>query len=126
MANSLSPMIFRKKGKGGGTRNERIRSKSMENIMDDESVKKGKLRPGATLTVGKPPQIDVASWKELDLVKSTSPVIACILPGMSMDFVCSALMAVGATPLITEGERSIAHPASHTSIQCTSWRSICS
>ena len=99
-------MMFKKKPKDGGTRNERLRSRSMECILDKNQQKelgetasaKGK-KSAATQMRAEQPQ-----WKELPLVKSTSPVVVCILPALSMDLVCSALLAVGATPLITEGE----------------------
>ena len=100
--NSLSPMMFRKgkKKQDGGTRNERMRSKSVENLVDTMPPKHKQKRspssPHAGKHLGQP-------WREIALIKSTSPPITCILPSSSMDFVASALLAVGAVPLITEG-----------------------
>lgn len=117
-ANSLSPMMFRKdkqhKRDEGGTRNERFRSKSMEHIFDvtpgaagkssngGKSKKKDKLRAGSM-----PVTVLRAQWREVSQVKTLSPVVTCILPHLSRDFVCSALLAMGATPLITEDWRDI-------------------
>ena len=98
--NSLSPMMFRKHKKkhDGGTRNERMRSKSVENLTDTLPPKK---RSGTTPHSMKHTYVP---WKEVSLVKSTAPPVTCILSASSMDFVASALLAVGAVPLITEGE----------------------
>ena len=103
VVNSLSPMMFRKnkKKQEGGTRNERMRSKSVENILDTIPPKHKQKRSGSTPFAARQPG---PPWKEVSLVKSTSPPITCILPASSMDFVASALLAVGAVPLITEGE----------------------
>ena len=103
--NSLSPMMFRKQKKkqDGGTRNERMRSKSVENIVDTIPPKSKQKRSGSSPFQGKI-NVLTPAWKEVALVKSTSPPITCILPAASMDFVASALLAVGAVPLITEGE----------------------
>ena len=101
--NSLSPMMFRKQKKkqqDGGTRNERMRSKSVEDLIDTVPPKYKQKRSGSS-----PHHSTAPRWKEVALVKSTSPPIACILPAASMDFVASALLAVGAVPLITEGKR---------------------
>ena len=46
-------------------------------------------------------------WPELACVKKVSPVVMCLLPPFSADFVCSALMSVGATPLMTDSEAAI-------------------
>ena len=43
-------------------------------------------------------------WKELTLLKSLSPVVVCVLPSIARDFVASALLAVGANPVIPEGK----------------------
>jgi len=102
MANSLSPMMFRKsKVKNGGTANERKRSRSLENILDESVVANGgRSRRGTALPAM---NTERSEWSEIPLVKSTAPVVTCLLPALSMDMVCSALLAVGATPLITEG-----------------------
>lgn len=42
-------------------------------------------------------------WHEIALIKSTCPVVMCILPSVAKDFVASALLAIGAYPLIPEG-----------------------
>lgn len=113
VVNSLSPMMFRKPIlKQGGTRNERMRSRSMECIVDErdrkelnETAKKSKKTRAETVAAQL--RADQPKWTELPLVKSISPVVVCILPALSMDFVCSALLAVGATPLITEGELEV-------------------
>ena len=44
------------------------------------------------------------SWRELSQIKSTCPVIVCILPHVAQDFVASTLLAIGAYPLIPEGK----------------------
>lgn len=49
-------------------------------------------------------EIDPDSWKELDQIKSISPVILCVLPSTALDFVASALLSIGAYPLIPEGK----------------------
>lgn len=108
--NSLSPMMFKqllKKDKQG-TRAERRRSKSMEQIFEDEpNTKKAEaLRNRGASAL---PQYNYrreqsdSGWKEISAVKSLNPVVTCLLPALSMDFVASSLLAVGATPLITEG-----------------------
>lgn len=43
-------------------------------------------------------------WKELSLLKSLSPVVVCVLPSVARDFVASALLAIGANPVIPEGK----------------------
>lgn len=43
-------------------------------------------------------------WHEISLIKSTSPVVMCVLPSIAKDFVASALLAIGAYPLIPEGK----------------------
>ena len=99
VANSLSPMVFHrgKKGKKGG---DRMRSRSMENVVDSDSVEIRNLR---ARTAQPAADVERPEWKELSSVKSMSPVVACVLPTIARDFVCSALLAVGATPLILEG-----------------------
>lgn len=124
-ANSLSPMMFKRVEKGekegGGTRNERWRSKSVENIYDPQTVqppppsgKKSKLlsrfRAATTADTtnckgGKKAESAPNVWREVDRVKSQSPIVACIVPSLAMDFVASALLAVGANPLIPEGKK---------------------
>ena len=53
-------------------------------------------------------------WHEISLVKSTCPVVMCILPSIAKDFVASALLAIGAYPLIPEGRSiSICKDTSH-------------
>ena len=47
------------------------------------------------------------SWKELSQIKSTCPVIVCILPHVAQDFVASVLLAIGAYPLIAEGKTKL-------------------
>lgn len=103
MANSLSPMMFRK-ANGAGTYHERNRSRSLEDVLDvddddasnlDRCSRKGSLMPSMNM--------ERPEWSEIAMVKSMAPVVTCVLPALSMDMVCSALLAVGATPLITEG-----------------------
>lgn len=103
--NSLSPMMFRKVN-GAGTYHERDRSRSLEDILDingdasnlDRCPRKGSMRPSMNM--------ERPEWSEISLVKSMAPVVTCVLPTLSMDMVCSALVAVGATPLITEGNQT--------------------
>ena len=100
-ANSLSPMMFKK----ALTRNERMRSKSMDfaekenhSLLDmaDKTAEESRKRGFSAA------QRDTG-WTEVRMVKSTHPVVCCLLPSLSMDFVASCLLAIGATPLITEG-----------------------
>ncbi len=102
IANSLSPMMF---GKSKGRKEARKRSRSLENILDhaDGPVAEGP-RAARAGTAQPVMNIERPQWKELNLVKSTSPVVTCVLPAVARDFVCSALLAVGATPLIVEGK----------------------
>ncbi len=134
--NSLSPMMFRRqkekdKSLLGGTRNERWRSKSVENIHDDdlssplekatrarslapslltsskkkkESSQKSSQKKKAESSKNKSESAPHRPWTELSNLKKIGPVVACVLPSLAMDFVASALLAVGATPLITEGK----------------------
>ena len=99
--NSLTPMMFKKQKKSdkGGTRNERLRSRSVENILETPNYNRSP-GAGAQLPVTCAPG---QQWKEVYLVKHDHPVVACVLPSLAMDFVASALLATGATPLITEG-----------------------
>lgn len=89
-----------------GTRNERHRSKSMENICEDgacdPNVEERRSR-GATAIPAYFRQNTLPGWKEISSVKALNPVVTCLLPALSMDFVASSLLAIGATPLITEG-----------------------
>ena len=102
LGNSLSPMMFRRgknKGSKGSkeTEGRKDRSRSLDDILaaDFEKVKsksgKGKCEEGA--------------WEEVASVSAVAPVVMCILPPLSADFVSSAVMAVGATPLLTDGKR---------------------
>lgn len=43
-------------------------------------------------------------WKELTLLKGLAPVVVCVLPSIARDFVASALLAIGANPVIPEGK----------------------
>lgn len=101
-ANSLSPMMFRR-DRDGGARNARFRSRSCDNTLNDlpkEELKKLRTKAQAT-----PLPENWLDYSDIALVKCVAPVVACLLPALSMDFVYSALLAVGATPLITDGER---------------------
>ena len=102
-SNSLSPMIFKKKGKGesGGSRNERYRSKSVENIADTENF--SSLQKAHRAGKVSPDSCGINEWKDLHSLKSNQPLVVCVLPSLSIDYVASAVLAVGATPLITEG-----------------------
>ena len=106
LTNSLAPMIFRSKNK-----KDRKRSRSLENIADDipetqllanEPRSRSRERAKTSLpdsTMNR----ERTEWDEIPLVKSTSPVVMCVLPAIATDFVCSVLLAVGASPLVTEG-----------------------
>lgn len=54
-------------------------------------------------------------WPELSLIKTLSPVVLCVLPSSSLDFVGSALLAVGASPVFPEGEQN------QTKMQCNTF-----
>ena len=103
-SNSLTPMMFRKKQKkdAEGTRNERWRSRSVEDIFD--SSVEGSPRQDRSKST---PFVSTPSpWKELEKLKGLAPVIACVIPSLSMDFVASSLLAVGATPIVVEGDKN--------------------
>ena len=70
----------------------RPRSKSFEALVDLERS-----------SFDEPISPSDAKWTELSLVKSLSPVVACILPAVALDLVTSALLAIGATPIVIEG-----------------------
>ena len=57
-----------------------------------------------------PAAMSEAEWPELASVRRVGPVVMCILPAFSADFVCSALLSVGATPLITDSRSSLPPP----------------
>ncbi len=110
-SNSLSPMMFKKTLKADmGTRSERMRSKSMECLAEDslidtsDNTNATRRNRGLSLTPELNRELSRTAWWEIERVKRMHPVIACILPALSMDFVASCLLAVGATPLITEGK----------------------
>ncbi len=105
LANSLSPMMFKKTKKSdqGGTRNERYRSKSVENIAEADGASQVHMGKRGGPKSKQKDTCERVQWKDLSRVKSIHPVVTCVLPSLAMDFVASALMAVGATPLITEG-----------------------
>jgi len=87
--------MFKKKTKGDskGTRNERWRSKSVENIADAPEFNQLQISRQASPT----------AWNDVAAVKSQCPLIVCILPSLSIDFVSSAILAIGATPQVIEG-----------------------
>lgn len=102
-SNSLTPMMFRKKQKkdGEGTRNERWRSRSVENIFDSSLECPTRQDRSKSTPFVAPP----APWREIEKLKALAPVITCVLPSLSMDFVASSLLAVGATPAVVEGRQ---------------------
>ena len=85
IGNSRSPMMFRKKKKS----KEKL-SRSLDDLI------------GSSLDM-EDGSVEGADWPELASVKKMSPVVMCILPPFSADFVCSALLSLGATPLLTDG-----------------------
>ncbi len=102
LANSLTPMMFKKNKvkTEGGTRNERYRSKSMENIADPDNSSRWKK--GRSSKAKEPVQQPV-KWEELSRLKSHNSVVMCVVPSVAMDFVASAVLAAGSAVLITEG-----------------------
>ena len=72
----------------------KLRSKSLENIMDHDSDQ--------ALTVGELVSSEEA-WSELSQIKTQAPIVVCILPVTAQDLVASCLLSVGAYPLIPEG-----------------------
>lgn len=104
-ANSLSPMMFRR-DREAGARNARFRSRSCDNALDDVPKEDFKKLRAKAQTQTTPLPESWLDYSDIALVKSVAPVVACLLPPISMDFVCSALLAVGATPLITDGEEA--------------------
>ena len=85
LGNSRSPMMFRKR-----------KDKKLSRSLDDLLV--------SSFDNDEPAAGDV-QWPEIASVKKVGPVVMCILPPFSADFVCSALHSLGATPLVTDGER---------------------
>lgn len=81
-----------RKGKKRGEKEQQL-SRSLDDLLYD----KNKDGHGDEIT-------SEVEWPELASVKKVSPVVMCILPPFSMDFVCSALLSVGATPLITDSK----------------------
>ena len=49
----------------------------------------------------------LSAWQELAMLKVAAPCVTCLLPHLSEDLVSSALLAIGATPLTTEGTRPL-------------------
>lgn len=100
LGNSLSPMMFRKgKNKESKEPKERKeRSRSLDDILSADFGEKVKRKPAK----GKSEE---GVWEEVDSVSTVAPVVMCILPPLSADFVSSALLAVGATPLLTDGTK---------------------
>lgn len=88
-------MMFSKfrKGKKRGEKEQQL-SRSLDDLL------RGKNEDGR----GDEISSSEVEWPELASVKKVSPVVMCILPSFSMDFVCSALLSVGATPLITDSK----------------------
>ena len=84
IGNSRSPMMFRKKK----NKKENL-SRSLDDLIS--SVDHDDSDVGG------------AQWPEIASVKKMSPVVMCILPPCSADFVCSSLLSLGATPILTEG-----------------------
>lgn len=84
IGNSRSPMMFRKKK----NKKEKL-SRSLDDLIS--SVDHDDSDVGG------------AQWPEIASVKKMSPVVMCILPPCSADFVCSSLLSLGATPILTEG-----------------------
>ena len=83
IGNSRSPMMFKKK------KNKGKMSRSLDDLISSVDHEDGAA--------------DGAVWPELASVRKMAPVVMCILPAHSADFVCSALLSLGATPLLTEG-----------------------
>ena len=92
----LSPLTSKK------LKTMRYLSKSVELIDTDKTKDSIRTRGGNPSSMLNNLHCDIG-WKEISSVKSQNPVVACLLPALSMDFVASSLLAVGATPLITEG-----------------------
>lgn len=88
LGNSRSPMLFRKK---------KNKAKDMSRSLDDLMSSSFDKDNGGLTASG-------VEWPELASVKKVGPVIMCILPPFSADFVCSALLSLGATPLITDSK----------------------
>lgn len=84
IGNSRSPMMFRK-------RKDKNLCRSLDNLLVSSFDK------------DEEPTASGVEWPELGSVRKVGPVVMCILPPHSADFVCSALFSVGATPLVTEG-----------------------
>ena len=90
LGNSHLPMMFRrsrfKKGEGQVSR-------SLENLV---SAGRGQAKAK-----------NGDEWEEVVSVRTVAPVVMCVLPPAAQDFVCSALLAVGATPLLTDGKPAL-------------------
>ena len=88
LGNSRSPMMFRKKKAKSENTPENM-GRSLDDLISSVDQDDGDL--------------EGAEWPEVASVKKMSPVVMCILPPVSADFVSSALLSLGATPLLTDG-----------------------
>ena len=86
IGNSRSPMMFRKRKD-----KDKNLCRSLDNLLISSFDKD---EEAASCPV---------EWPELASVRKVGPVVMCILPPFSADLVCSALLSVGATPLVTAG-----------------------
>ena len=85
--------MFRKHKKK--TEEDRNRSRSLGDILEGEVEERTvKMQKG---------KVDEAEWVEIASVSVVAPVVMCILPAYSADLVISAILAVGAIPLLTNG-----------------------
>lgn len=94
LGNSRLPMMFRKgkKSKKKSGEKEQL-SRSLDDLISIGDDDDGGEEISSEI-----------EWPELASVKKVGPVVMCILPPFSMDFVCSALFSAGATPLITDSK----------------------
>lgn len=90
-SNSRSPMMSRKK------KNQMTRSLDdlISSVDRDDEIDCAAAAAAVTA--------DGAEWPEIPSVRKMAPAIMCILPPLSADFVCSVLLSLGATPLLTDG-----------------------
>ena len=72
------------------------RSRSLENISGEH--------PEIPPTISELRLPEEEKWSEIEMLKTLCPHVLCILPSMSLDFVASSLLAIGATALVPEGE----------------------
>ena len=97
-ANTRDPhKMFRRQNKLDVSAHGNVqKSRSMEILLSESGG--DRLRGKRATSV----ETVLSAWQELAMLKVAAPCVTCLLPHFSEDLVSSALLAVGATPLMTE------------------------